>query len=141
AAASAVTTLAASPEVCSLATLAARAGPATGATVTVASRPSSSAHSWPSGWPWGGSDAATPQASSASSATGRRASQAASCTRSRLRRLHTPSRSRLPVMIRAVQEQQGAARAVPAVQAPALTAQQWFERGYQATDQDETIRC
>jgi tetratricopeptide (TPR) repeat protein len=38
-------------------------------------------------------------------------------------------------------QQKVAASAAPPVQPEELTAQQWFERGYNATDPDEKIRC
>ena len=47
-----------------MASTAAARGPSAGATVTVASRPESSAHSWPSGCACGGSEAAMPSRSS-----------------------------------------------------------------------------
>src|SRR5205085_1150556 len=40
---------------------------------------------------------------------------------------------------RAVTQQKAAAEAAPAVQEQELTAQQWFERGFAATDHDEQI--
>jgi tetratricopeptide (TPR) repeat protein len=45
-----------------------------------------------------------------------------------------------PAAQQAVQQQKAAAEAAPAVQKEELTAQQWFERGFSATDPDETIR-
>jgi hypothetical protein len=41
---------------------------------------------------------------------------------------------------RAATEQKAAANAAPAVQEEELTAQQWFERGFAATDVDEKLR-
>jgi tetratricopeptide (TPR) repeat protein len=41
---------------------------------------------------------------------------------------------------RAATEQKAAAHAAPAVQEEELTAQQWFERGFAATDDDERLR-
>jgi tetratricopeptide (TPR) repeat protein len=41
---------------------------------------------------------------------------------------------------RAATEQKAAAHAAPAVQEEELTAQQWFERGFAATDVDEQLR-
>ena len=66
------------------------------ASVTVASLPSSSAHSWPSGWACGGRDGRMPERPRA--AHGRAAAPRPSgpaATSSRLRRLQTPRRSRL----------------------------------------------
>jgi hypothetical protein len=45
-----------------------------------------------------------------------------------------------PAAQQAVQQQKAAAEAAPAVQKEELTAQQWFERGFSATDHDEEIR-
>jgi tetratricopeptide (TPR) repeat protein len=39
------------------------------------------------------------------------------------------------------QEQQAAAASAPSVRKEELTAQEWFERGFNATDPDEKIRC
>jgi tetratricopeptide (TPR) repeat protein len=50
--------------------------------------------------------------------------------------LHPASRPAL----QAAKEQKAAADAAPAVQEEELTAQQWFERGYDATDLDEKLR-
>src|SRR5436305_14718482 len=45
-----------------------------------------------------------------------------------------------PAAVLAVKEQMSAAAAARPVQQQELTAQQWFERGYAATDHDEQIR-
>ena len=45
-----------------------------------------------------------------------------------------------PVAQQAVQQQKAAVEAAPAVQKEELTAQQWFERGFSATEHDEQIR-
>ena len=94
---------AASPEVSASASRAASTGPGTGATVTVASRPSSSAHSSPSGWSCGGSEARRRARPSTPSTAGSRSSQRSAATSSRLSRLHTPSRSRLSATSRSAQ--------------------------------------
>jgi tetratricopeptide (TPR) repeat protein len=67
-----------------------------------------------------------------------------SMERLRERYLNVPLRSVLhPVSVAAAREvtaQNAAAAAAPSVQQEELTAQQWFERGFAATDHDEEIR-
>jgi tetratricopeptide (TPR) repeat protein len=46
-----------------------------------------------------------------------------------------------PTAKEAAKEQQAAAASAPPVQQKQLTATEWFERGYKATDGDEKIRC
>jgi tetratricopeptide (TPR) repeat protein len=42
---------------------------------------------------------------------------------------------------KAAEHQQAAARGAPPVRQEELTAQQWFERGYEASEPDEKVRC
>ena len=51
--------------------------------------------------------------------------------------LHPPSTTAL----KAAKHQQAAALTAPAVRSEELTAQQWFERGFDALDHEEKVRC